>query len=41
MRERIAQLGGEFEIRSGKNGTVVVAILPVTTVLAGTDGLAS
>jgi len=43
MRERIGQLGGYFEIRSGKNGTVVVAILPVTNIsaLSATLGLAS
>ena len=29
MRERITQLGGRFEIRSGKNGTSVVASVPV------------
>jgi two-component system, NarL family, sensor kinase len=32
MRERITQLGGRFEIRSGKNGTSVVASLPVPSV---------
>jgi len=31
MRERIAQLGGRFEMRSGQNGTVVLAILPLWT----------
>lgn len=42
MKERMAQLGGHFEIRSGKNGTVVVATLPVTRT-SGTapNGLAS
>ena len=29
MRERITQLGGRFDIRSGKNGTTVVASIPV------------
>ena len=29
MRERITQLGGHFEIRSGKKGTTVVASVPV------------
>jgi signal transduction histidine kinase len=29
MRERITQLGGRFEIHSGKNGTAVVASVPV------------
>ena len=29
MHERITQLGGRFEIRSGKNGTSVVASVPV------------
>ena len=29
MRERITQLGGRFDIRSGKNGTTVVASVPV------------
>jgi signal transduction histidine kinase len=29
MRERITQLGGRFDIRSGKNGTTVLASLPV------------
>jgi signal transduction histidine kinase len=28
MRERVAQLGGEFEIRSDETGTVVVAVFP-------------
>jgi signal transduction histidine kinase len=28
MRERVAQLGGKFEVRSDSNGTVVVAIFP-------------
>jgi PAS domain S-box-containing protein len=32
MRERITQLGGRFEIRSGKKGTTVVASLPVPSV---------
>jgi PAS domain S-box-containing protein len=42
MKERMAQLGGQFEIRSGKNGTIVVATLPVTkTSVASADGLAS
>ena len=43
MKERMAQLGGQFEIRPGKNGTTVVATLPVTntSVLAATDGVAS
>jgi two-component system NarL family sensor kinase len=42
MKERMAQLGGQFEIRSGKNGTIVVATLPVTkTSAASADGLAS
>ncbi len=42
MKERVAQLGGHFEIRSGKNGTIVVATLPVTkTSVASADGLAS
>ena len=43
MKERMAQLGGQFEIRSGKNGTTVVATLPVTntSVPAATDGVAS
>lgn len=34
MRERIAQLGGRFEIHSGKNGTVVRAALPAASVSA-------
>jgi signal transduction histidine kinase len=29
MRERIAQFGGRFEIRSDKKGTTVVATVPV------------
>jgi two-component system NarL family sensor kinase len=29
MRERITQLGGQFNIRSGKNGTTVVASVRV------------
>jgi signal transduction histidine kinase len=29
MRERITQLGGRFDIRSAKNGTTVVASIPV------------
>ncbi len=29
MSERITQLGGRFDIRSGKNGTTVLASLPV------------
>lgn len=29
MRERITQFGGRFEIRSNKNGTTVVATVPV------------
>jgi signal transduction histidine kinase len=42
MKERMAQLGGQFEIRSGKNGTVVVASLPVTkTSVTTPNGLAS
>jgi PAS domain S-box-containing protein len=32
MRERITQLGGRFEIRSGKKGTTVVASVPVPSV---------
>jgi signal transduction histidine kinase len=28
MRERVAQLGGKFEIRSDESGTVVVAVFP-------------
>jgi len=28
MRERITQLGGRFDIRSGKNGTTVIASVP-------------
>jgi signal transduction histidine kinase len=28
MRERVAQLGGNFEIQSDSNGTVVVAVFP-------------
>jgi signal transduction histidine kinase len=42
MKERVAQLGGQFEVRSGKNGTVVVATLPVTkTSGPAPNGLAS
>ena len=33
MHERITQLGGRFEIRSGKNGTTVVVSVPVPSVL--------
>jgi two-component system, NarL family, sensor kinase len=42
MRERIAQLGGRFEMRSGENGTVALAILPVmdTSELTASQGLA-
>jgi two-component system, NarL family, sensor kinase len=29
MRERIMQFGGCFEVRSGKNGTAIVATVPV------------
>ena len=29
MRERIAQFGGRFEIRSDKKGTAIVATIPV------------
>ena len=38
MRERVRQLGGRCEISSGKSGTLVVAILPLTnpSVLAPT-----
>ncbi len=32
MRERITQLGGRFEIRSGKEGTTVVASVPLPSV---------
>jgi signal transduction histidine kinase len=32
MRERVAQLGGEFEVRSGPQGTVVFAVLPESSV---------
>ncbi len=32
MRERITQLGGRFEIRSGKKGTTVVASVPIPSV---------
>ncbi len=32
MHERITQLGGRFEIRSGKKGTTVVASVPVPSV---------
>ncbi len=32
MHERITQLGGRFEIRSGKKGTTVVASVPVSSV---------
>jgi signal transduction histidine kinase len=32
MRERVAQLGGKFEIRSGAQGTVVLAVLPESSV---------
>jgi signal transduction histidine kinase len=32
MRERISQLGGRFEIRSGRKGTTVVASVPVPSV---------
>jgi len=41
MKERMAQLGGQLEIRPGKNGTTVVATLLVsnTSVLAATDGV--
>jgi PAS domain S-box-containing protein len=28
MRERVRQMGGNFEVRSGKDGTTVIAILP-------------
>ena len=31
MRERMSQLGGQFEIRSEANGTIIVALLPVTS----------
>jgi len=31
MRERITQLGGRFDIRSGKNGTIVIASVPVAS----------
>jgi len=31
MRERVMQLGGRFEIRSDKNGTTVVASVPVSS----------
>ena len=43
MRERVRQLGGHFEIRSGKDGTVVVALLPVTStsVLSAAKGQGS
>lgn len=43
MRERVRQLGGCCEITSGKGGTLVVAILPLTStsVLAPQDGLVS
>lgn len=34
MRERVRQLGGRFDIRSGKMGTSVVAILPLDEVKA-------
>ncbi len=36
MRERITQLGGRFEIRSGKKGTTVVASVPVPSVAVQT-----
>jgi signal transduction histidine kinase len=38
MRERVAQLGGEFEIRSSANGTVVVAHFPDSAVPQGLPG---
>jgi PAS domain S-box-containing protein len=31
MRERVRQLGGRFEIKSGQQGTTIVAILPVSS----------
>jgi PAS domain S-box-containing protein len=37
MRERITQLDGRFEIRSGKKGTTVVASVPVPSVAVQTD----
>jgi signal transduction histidine kinase len=42
MRERVRQLGGRCEISSGKPGTLVVVILPLTntSVLGPKDGLA-
>jgi PAS domain S-box-containing protein len=43
MRERVRLLGGRCEISSGKGGTLVVAILPLTNaaVLVPKDGLTS
>ncbi len=35
MRERVAQLGGEFEIRSSASGTVVVAEFPESSEPSG------
>src|ERR1700688_2333934 len=35
MRERLRQLGGRLEIRSGNSGTVVTANLPLLTPIAG------
>jgi len=39
MRERIRMLGGQFEIRSGRGGTSIIAIIPVgtTSPLSGTS----
>jgi len=37
MRERVARLGGQFEIRSSKNGTVVRANLPLPSL--GSQGV--
>jgi signal transduction histidine kinase len=34
MRERVRQLGGQFEIRSGETGTSIVATLPLDDVQA-------
>ena len=38
MRERVRQLGGSFDIKSGKHGTAVVAILPVSSISASATG---
>lgn len=34
MRERVRQLGGQFEIRSGETGTSITAMLPLDEVVA-------